>query len=257
MYLDRFNLKGRVAVVTGGGQGIGLACVEALSEAGAHVYIADRNLKAAKEAQGAMKAMGYAGDVIEMEVTDSKQVDSAAARVMTEKGRVDILVCNAGIARSETPAEDVTDEHWLNVIDVNLNGLFWCCRAFGRHMLAAGRGSIINMSSAASTIRGAPNRFVYGATKAGVIGLTKSVAIDFVARGIRCNCICPGTVETPSMLQRAAAAGPGGREMFVARQPMGRLGTAEEIAALAVYLASDESAFTTGVAHVIDGGWTL
>ena len=132
MYLDRFNLKGRVAVVTGGAQGIGLACVEALSEAGAYVYIADRNLKIAQEAQAAMKAKGYAADVIEMEVTDSKQVDAAAARVMAEKGRVDILVCNAGIARSETPAEDVTDEHWLNVIDVNLNGLFWCCRAFGK-----------------------------------------------------------------------------------------------------------------------------
>src|SRR5271169_4865809 len=141
MYLDRFKLKGRVALVTGGAQGIGLACVEALSEAGAYVYIADRNLKIAQEAQAAMKAKGYAGDVIEMEVTDSKQVDAAAARIMAEKGRMDILVCNAGIARSQTPAEDVTDEHWLNVIDVNLNGLFWCCRAFGKTMLAAGRGS--------------------------------------------------------------------------------------------------------------------
>jgi NAD(P)-dependent dehydrogenase (short-subunit alcohol dehydrogenase family) len=151
MYLDRFNLKGRVAVVTGGAQGIGLACVEALSEAGAYVYIADRSLKVAKEARAAMKAKGYAGDVIEMEVTDSKRVDAAAARVMAEKGRADILVCNAGIARSETPAEDVTDEHWLNVIDVNLNGLFWCCRAFGRHMLAAGRGSIVNLGAASGS----------------------------------------------------------------------------------------------------------
>jgi NAD(P)-dependent dehydrogenase (short-subunit alcohol dehydrogenase family) len=152
MYLDRFNLKARVAVVTGGGQGIGLACVEALLEAGAHVYIADRNRKAAAEGQAAMKAKGYVADVIEMEVTDSKQVDAAAARVMKEKGRIDILVCNAGIARSETAAEDVTDEHWLNVIDVNLNGLFWCCRAFGRHMLAAGRGSIVNIGSMSGVI---------------------------------------------------------------------------------------------------------
>ena len=138
MYLDRFNLKGRVAVVTGGGQGIGLACVEALSEAGAHVYIADHNLKVAGQAQAAMKAKGYGADVIEMDVTNSQQVDAASAQVIREKGRIDILVCNAGIARSETPAEDVADEHWLNVIDVNLNALFWCCRAFGRHMLAAG-----------------------------------------------------------------------------------------------------------------------
>ena len=113
------------------------------------------------------------------------------------------------------------------------------------------------VSSAAGVVKAAPNRYVYGATKAAVAALTKSVAVDFIAKGIRCNCICPGTIETPSMLQRAEAAGPGGREMFVSRQPMGRLGTAEEIAALAVYLASDESAFTTGVAHVIDGGWTL
>src|SRR5690242_7135055 len=147
MYVERFNLKGRVGVVTGAAQGIGLACVEALSEAGAHVYIADRNLKAARQAQAAMKAKGFGADVIEMEVTDSRQVDAAAARVMKDKGRVDILVCNAGIARSETAAEDVTDEHWLNVIDVNLNGVFWCCRAFGRPMLAAGRGSIVTIGS--------------------------------------------------------------------------------------------------------------
>jgi NAD(P)-dependent dehydrogenase (short-subunit alcohol dehydrogenase family) len=177
MYLDRFNLKGRVAVVTGGGQGIGLACVEALSEAGAHVYIADRNLKVAKDAQAAMKAKGYAAETIEMEVTDSKQVDTAAARVMAEKGRVDILVCNAGIARSETPAEDVTDEHWLNVIDVNLNGLFWCCRAFGRHMLAAGRGSIINVGSMSGFIVDKPQpQAYYNASKAAVHHLTKSLA---------------------------------------------------------------------------------
>ena len=156
MYLDRFNLKGRVAVVTGGGQGIGLACVEALSEAGAHVYIADRDLKLAKGAQAAMKAKGYASETIEMEVTDSKQVDAAAARVMAEKGRVDILVCNAGIARSETPAEDVADEHWLNVLDVNLNGVFWSCRAFGKPMLAAGRGSIINIGSMSGFIVNKP-----------------------------------------------------------------------------------------------------
>ncbi len=130
-------------------------------------------------------------------------------------------------------------------------------RAFLPSMLEGGGGSIVNIASAAGVVKAAPNRYVYGATKAAVAALTRSVACDFVGKRIRCNCICPGTVETPSMLQRAATAGPGGREMFVARQPMGRLGTAEEIASLAVYLASDESAFTTGVAHVIDGGWTL
>src|SRR5580658_7227001 len=175
MYLDRFNLKDRVAVVTGGAQSIGLACVEALAEAGAHVYIADRNPKAAAEGQAAMKAKGYATDFIELEVTDSAAVDAAAARVMRERGRIDILVCNAGIARSETPAEDVADEHWLNVIDVNLNGLFWCCRAFGKPMLAAGRGSIVNIGSMSGFIVNKPQpQSYYNASKAGVHHLTKS-----------------------------------------------------------------------------------
>jgi len=124
-------------------------------------------------------------------------------------------------------------------------------------MLESGRGSIVNIASAAGVFKAAPNRYVYAATKAAVAALTRAVATDFVAKGIRCNCICPGTIETPSMLDRASAAGPGGRDMFVSRQPMGRLGTAEEIAALAVYLASDESSFTTGIAHLIDGGWTM
>jgi 2-keto-3-deoxy-L-fuconate dehydrogenase len=130
-------------------------------------------------------------------------------------------------------------------------------RAFLPGMLERRHGSIVNISSAAGVFKAAPNRYVYGATKAAVAALTRAVAADFITRGIRCNCICPGTIETPSMLNRAAAAGAGGREMFVSRQPMGRLGTAEEIASLALYLASDESAFTTGVAHIIDGGWTL
>jgi NAD(P)-dependent dehydrogenase (short-subunit alcohol dehydrogenase family) len=198
MYLDRFKLKGRVALVTGGAQGIGLACVEALSEAGAYVYIADRNPKIAQEAQAAMKAKGYAGEVIEMEVTDSKQVDAAAARVMAEKGRVDILVCNAGIARSQTPAEDVTDEHWLNVIDVNLNGLFWCCRAFGKTMLAAGRGSIINIGSMSGFIVNKPQQQAYyNASKAAVHHLTKSLAAEWGARGVRVNAVAPTYINTP------------------------------------------------------------
>ena len=198
MYLDRFKLKGRVALVTGGAQGIGLACVEALSEAGAYVYIADRNLKIAQEAQAAMKAKGYAADVIEIEVTDSKQVDAAAARMMAEKGRVDILVCNAGIARSQTPAEDVTDEHWLNVIDVNLNGLFWCCRAFGKTMLAAGRGSIINIGSMSGFIVNKPQQQAYyNVSKAAVHHLTKSLAAEWGARGVRVNAVAPTYINTP------------------------------------------------------------
>ena len=198
MYLSRYDLKGQTAVVTGGAQAIGLACVEALAEAGAHVYIADRNLEVADKAKAAMKAKGYEVDVIAMEVTDSAQVDAGAARVMKERGRVDILVCNAGIARSETPAEDVTDEHWLNVIDVNLNGLFWCCRAFGKPMLAAGRGSIVNIGSMSGFIVNKPQeQAYYNASKAGVHHLTKSLAAEWGARGVRVNAVAPTYLDTP------------------------------------------------------------
>jgi NAD(P)-dependent dehydrogenase (short-subunit alcohol dehydrogenase family) len=255
MYLDRFSLKGRVAVVTGGAQGIGLACVEALSEAGAYVYIADRNLKIAREAQAAMKAKGYAAGVIEMEVTDSKQVDAAAARVMAEKGRLDILVCNAGIARSQTPAEDVTDEHWLNVIDVNLNGLFWCCRAFGKTMLAAGRGSIINIGSMSGFIVNKPQQQAYyNASKAGVHHLTKSLAAEWGARGVRVNAVAPTYINTP--LTAHARTNEAMMGAWIDGTPMGRIGEPDEIAAVVLFLASDASSLMTGSIVLADGGYT-
>jgi NAD(P)-dependent dehydrogenase (short-subunit alcohol dehydrogenase family) len=255
MYLDRFKLKGRVALVTGGAQGIGLACVEALSEAGAYVYIADRNLKIAREAQAAMKAKGYAGDVIEMEVTDSKQVDAAAARMMAEKGRVDILVCNAGIARSQTPAEDVTDEHWLNVIDVNLNGLFWCCRAFGKTMLAAGRGSIINIGSMSGFIVNKPQQQAYyNASKAAVHHLTKSLAAEWGARGVRVNAVAPTYINTP--LTAHAKTNEAMMGAWIDGTPMARMGEPDEIAAVVLFLASDASSLMTGSIVLADGGYT-
>jgi NAD(P)-dependent dehydrogenase (short-subunit alcohol dehydrogenase family) len=255
MYLDRFSLKGRVAVVTGGAQGIGLACVEALSEAGAYVYIADRNLKIAQEAQAAMKAKGYAAGVIEMEVTDSKQVDAAAARVMAEKGRVDILVCNAGIARSQTPAEDVTDDHWLNVIDVNLNGLFWCCRAFGKTMLAAGRGSIINIGSMSGFIVNKPQQQAYyNASKAGVHHLTKSLAAEWGARGVRVNAVAPTYINTP--LTAHAKTNEAMMGAWIDGTPMARMGEPDEIAAVVLFLASDASSLLTGSIVLADGGYT-
>ena len=255
MYLDRFKLKGRVALVTGGAQGIGLACVEALSEAGAYVYIADRNLKIAREAQAAMKARGYAGDVIEMEVTDSKQVDAAAARMMAEKGRVDILVCNAGIARSQTPAEDVTDEHWLNVIDVNLNGLFWCCRAFGKTMLAAGRGSIINIGSMSGFIVNKPQQQAYyNVSKAAVHHPTKSLAAEWGARGVRVNAVAPTYINTP--LTAHARSNEAMMGAWIDGTPMARMGEPDEIAAVVLFLASDASSLMTGSIVLADGGYT-
>jgi NAD(P)-dependent dehydrogenase (short-subunit alcohol dehydrogenase family) len=255
MYLSRYDLKGRTALVTGGAQAIGLACVEALAEAGAHVYIADRNARTGSEAQAAMRAKGYGVDFIEMEVTDSRQVDAGAARVMKERQRIDILVCNAGIARSETRAEDVTDEHWLNVIDVNLNGLFWCCRAFGRSMLRAGRGSIVNIGSMSGFIVNKPQpQAYYNASKAGVHHLTKSLAAEWAPRGVRVNAVAPTYINTP-----LTAFAKTNKEMFGAWMdgtPMGRLGEPDEIASVVLFLASDASSLLTGSIVQADGGYT-
>ena len=238
MYLDRFNLGGRVAVVTGGGQGIGLACVEALSEAGAHVYIADSNPKGAAEARAAMKSRGYATDVIEMDVTNSAQVDAGAARVLADKGRIDILVCNAGIARSEVAAEDTTDERWLDVVDVNLNGVFWCCRAFGRPMLAAGRGSIVNIGSMSGIVVNKPQpQAYYNASKAAVHHLTKSLAAEWGARGVRVNAVAPTYINTP--MTALARTNKAMFDAWIDNTPMGRMGEPDEIAAVVLFLASD------------------
>src|SRR3954468_10633922 len=241
------RLKGKRAFVTAGAAGIGRACAVAFAREGASVFATDIDEKAL----AALKSEGVA-DVARLDVRDSAAVEALAKRV----GNVDILLNAAGYVHHGTVL-DCSDEDWDFSFDLNAKSMHRTLRAFLPGMLEAGRGSIVNISSAAGVFKAAPNRYVYGATKAAVAALTRAVAADFITRGIRCNCICPGTIETPSMLNRAAAAGPQGREMFVSRQPMGRLGTAEEIAALAVYLGSDESAFTTGVAHIIDGGWTL
>jgi len=255
MYLDRFNLKGRVAVVTGGAQGIGLACVEALAEAGAHVFIADMNAKGAAHAQAEMKAKGFTTDAIEMDVTDAAQVDACAGRILAEKGRVDILVCNAGVARSEVPAEDVTDEHWLGAIDVNLNGVFWCCRAFGRHMLAAGRGSIVTVGSMSGVIVNKPQpQAYYNASKAAVHHLTKSLAAEWAARGVRVNAVAPTYVNTP--LTALAKTNKPMYDTWIEGTPMARMGEPDEIAAVVLFLASDAASLMTGSIVMADGGYT-
>jgi 2-keto-3-deoxy-L-fuconate dehydrogenase len=241
------RLKGKRAFVTAAAAGIGRACALAFAREGASVFATDLDEKAV----AALKNEGIA-DVSKLDVRDSAAVTDLARRV----GKVDILLNAAGFVHHGTVLE-CSDEDFDFSFDLNVKSMHRTIRSFLPGMLEQGRGSIVNIASAAGVFKAAPNRYVYGATKAAVAALTRSVAADFVSKGVRCNCICPGTIETPSMLERAAAAGPNGREMFVSRQPMGRLGTAEEIAALAVYLASDESAFTTGVAHVIDGGWTL
>jgi len=241
------RLKGKRALVTAAAAGIGRASAIAFAREGATVFATDLDEKglAALVSEGVK-------DVARLDVRDTSAVGAIAGRV----GNIDILLNAAGFVHHGTVL-DCSDEDWDFSFDLNVKSMHRTIRAFLPGMLGQGHGSIVNISSAAGVFKAAPNRYVYGATKAAVAALTRAVAVDFITRGIRCNCICPGTIETPSMLQRAAAAGPTGREMFVSRQPMGRLGTVEEIASLAVYLASDESAFTTGVAHIIDGGWTL
>jgi 2-keto-3-deoxy-L-fuconate dehydrogenase len=241
------RLKGKRAFVTAAAMGIGRACAIAFAREGATVIATDIDEKAL-----ALLAKDGVSEVARLDVRDSAAVAAMAQRV----GKIDILLNAAGFVHNGTVL-NCSDADWDFSFDLNVKSMHRTIRAFLPGMLEAGHGAIVNISSAAGVFKAAPNRYVYAATKAAVAALTRAVAADFVAKGIRCNCICPGTIETPSMLDRAAAAGPQGREMFVSRQPMGRLGTAEEIAALAVYLASDESAFTTGVAHLIDGGWTL
>jgi 2-dehydro-3-deoxy-L-fuconate 4-dehydrogenase len=241
------RLQGKRAFVTAAGAGIGRACAIAFAREGATVVATDIDDKALAQ----LKTRDVQG-VAKLDVRDTTAVNAIAARV----GKIDILLNAAGFVHHGTVL-DCSEDDWDFSFDVNVKSMHRTIKAFLPAMLSGGGGSIVNISSAAGVFKAAPNRYVYGATKAAIAALTRAVAADFVTKGIRCNAICPGTIETPSMLGRAAALGAGGREMFVSRQPMGRLGTAEEIASLAVYLASDESSFTTGVAHIIDGGWTL
>jgi 2-keto-3-deoxy-L-fuconate dehydrogenase len=247
------RLAGKTAFVTAAGQGIGRAVASAFAREGAKVIATDINaalLESLKSEAGI--------EVRVLDATNAEAIRATAAAV----GTVDVLFNGAGFVHAGTVLE-ATEEEWTFAFDLNVRSQFRLIKAFLPAMLAKGGGSIINIASVAGSIKGAPNRFIYGTTKAAVIGLTKAVAADFITKGIRCNAICPGTVESPSLRERIAAqAKASGQSVadveaaFVARQPMGRVGRVEEIAALAVYLASDESSFTTGTAQVIDGGWS-
>jgi NAD(P)-dependent dehydrogenase (short-subunit alcohol dehydrogenase family) len=255
MYLEKFKLNGRTAIVTGGGQGIGLACVEALAEAGARVVIADRDAKAAEAARAEMGNKGYRTDIVDMDVTDSRRVAEVADELVSSFGKVDILVNNAGIARSETAAESVSDEHWLNVIDVNLNGTFWCCRAFGRHMLRAKTGTIVNVGSMSGFIVNKPQeQCYYNASKAAVHHLTKSLAAEWGARGVRVNAVAPTYIETP--LNAFVKSNPKMYDAWIGGTPMARMGQVEEIASVVLFLASDAASLMTGSIVLVDGGYT-
>jgi 2-keto-3-deoxy-L-fuconate dehydrogenase len=250
------RLAGKRALVTAAAQGIGRATAIAFAREGAEVIAADINA----QALAALATEGHAGlRPLPLDVTDRAAIE-AFARGEAAGTQRDLLFNCAGWVPSGTILE-CTQHDWERAWQLNVSSMYWLCQALLPAMLAQGRGAIINMSSIASSVKGIPNRFAYTATKAAVIGLTKSIAADFVTRGIRCNAICPGTVSSPSLGQRvqaqAAAQGLPYEQVlaaFVGRQPMGRLGTPEEVAALAVYLGGDESAFTTGGVYLVDGG---
>ena len=243
--MTRKRLAGKTAVVTAAGQGIGRATAELFASEGATVLATDINPDLLAHMEGCRTRR--------LDVRDPVQV----AAVISRAGSIDVLFNCAGYVHSGTILE-CDDSAWSASLDINLTSMYRLIRAVLPGMLERGHGSIINMSSVAGSIKGVPNRFVYGVTKAAVVGLTKSIAADFVAQGIRCNAICPGTVDTPSLHERLTATGDYAAAWgaFTSRQPMGRLGRPAEIASLALYLASDESAFVTGQCHIIDGGWS-
>jgi len=255
MYLDKYNLKGRTAVVTGGGRGIGLACCQALAEAGATVVIADVDPKVAAEGQSALSKAGLAADVAQLDVTKPDQVTACAHALNEKHGAVDILVANAGIARSGTPGEEVPDELWLNVNDVNLNGVFWCNRSFGKRMIERRRGAIVNIGSMSGFIVNRPQKQAYyNASKAAVHHLTRSLATEWAEYGVRVNAVAPTYIDTP--LVHTVEGVEEKMKDWLRDTPMGRLGRTDEIGSVVHFLASDAASLLTGTIVLADGGFT-
>ena len=252
MYLERFRLDGRRALVTGAARGIGLSIAEALAEAGAHVILTDMG-DAATGAAAALADKGYSVEAAALDVTDRPGVDALAAKVEGDGG-LDILVNNAGIAISNHPAEKMSDEVWNKVIDVNLNGVFWCCRAFGRGMLDRGRGSIVNVGSMSALIVNRPQEQAnYNASKAAVHHLTRSLAAEWAARGVRVNAVAPTYIETE--MNKYVYDDPEMYRYWVGGTPMGRLGRPDEVASVVLFLAGDAASLMTGSIVMADGGY--
>jgi 2-keto-3-deoxy-L-fuconate dehydrogenase len=244
------SLEGRTALITAAGQGIGYATALAFADAGAKVIATDINPKGLEE----LSRERHSISTRKLDVTDS----AAIATLVNGLDRVDVLFNCVGDVHNGSILE-CEERDWERSFDLNVTSMFHTCRALLPGMIARKQGSIINVASVVSSVKGAPRRFAYGTSKAAVVGLTKSIAADFVQSGIRCNALCPGTIDTPSLEERMAAGGDldAARQAFIARQPMGRLGTPQEIAQAALYLACDDSSFMTGQALVIDGGWSI
>jgi NAD(P)-dependent dehydrogenase (short-subunit alcohol dehydrogenase family) len=254
MYLEKFKLDGKIAVVTGAAKGIGFAIADALSESGATVVVADMDAAAAEKAVAQLKAKGRNADHIVLDVTRPREVENAHDAIIAKHKRVDILVNNAGIAISFKPAETMQDDEWSKVIDVNLNGVFWCCRAFGKTMLAQKSGSIVNIGSISAQIVNYPQEQAnYNASKAGVHHLTRSLAAEWAERGVRVNAVAPTYIETD--LTREVALDPEIRKHWLGGTPMGRMGQPSEIASVVLFLASEAASLMTGSIVNADGGY--
>lgn len=254
MYREMYDLSGRVAVVTGGGRNIGLASSMALAECGAHVVLAEIDPAVGEEGLAAMQAKGMSAELVQLDVTRSGDVTAAADSIVARHGKVDIVVANAGIAFN-TPAEDTPDEEWHKVMDINLHGVFYTNRAFGRHMLKAGKGSIVNIGSMSGIIVNKPQpQAHYNASKAAVHHLTKSLAAEWGTRGVRVNAVAPTYIETA--MTRRGMENPEWNRMWHEMTPMNRVGQPPEIAACVLFLAADASSLLTGSVIVADAGYT-
>jgi NAD(P)-dependent dehydrogenase (short-subunit alcohol dehydrogenase family) len=256
MYLEKLRLDGRVAVVTGGGQGIGAACARALGEAGATVLVAELLPDRTEASVAALRGLKIDAHGITLDVTKSHDVDRVADETVSRHGRVDILVNNAGVAVSDVRAEDTTDEHWRFHMDVNLDGLFWCCRAFGRKMLERKSGAIVNVGSMSGFIVNKPQpQSFYNASKAAVHHLTRSLAAEWGQRGVRVNAVAPTYIETP-LTSFGIKENPDMYKVWLEMTPMGRVGQPEEVASVVHFLASDAASLMTGAIVPVDGGYT-